>query len=167
MKYFRKILIFSLLLICFTFTGCGNKSIIQPDLERDNYNTGGNLTFSYDKLSHVATFGGDGEVLQYYNQSVAKGWKEKGNRIGFQIAVPKEVKDFKSGKAVLNGEKLSPNEYITLQEGQNYVAIFQPIIKKDRLNMTLKITWEEGKDEQYYKIIVSPNTIFMEEEDLI
>lgn len=162
MKFLKSFVIILLLVVSLSFCGCKDKNLSQPILERDIYNTGGNLSFYYDEVAHVATFGGEGEVIQYYNEDIVKGWVKEGNRIGFQVPVPKEVRDYKSGSAVLDGEKLLSNDYISIQEGQNLIAIFQPIVKKDKINYTLKITWEDGKNEQLYFIVIAPGTIFME-----
>ncbi len=166
MKFLKSTLTIILVLVCLFMCGCKDKNLIQPTMERDNYNTGGNLTFVYDEISHLAIFGGEGEVVQFYQEDIAKGWKEKGNRIGFQIFVPKGVKDYKSGCAYWNGEKLNPDDYITLQEGQNLVASFQPLVDKNKDKYDLKIVWEDGKNEQMYNIVIASGTFFMNEVDL-
>ncbi len=166
MKFYKSTFIILLLLLSLSMCACKDKNLNQPFLERDKYNTGGNLSFVYDKISHVATFGGQGEVIQFYDEDIAKGWNEKGNRIGFQLLVPKEVKDYKSGSANLNGEKLSPDDYIDIQEGQNLVATFRPIVYNNQERYTLKITWEDGKNEQIYNIVIDSGTFFMEEQNI-
>ncbi len=163
MKFLKYSFLLALVIVCFSLCGCQDKNLIQPNIERDNYNTGGNLTFVYDEISHVATFGGEGEVVQFYEEDIAKGWDEKGNRIGFQIAMPKGDIEYKTGSAYFEDKKLNLNDIVKLQEGQNMIAIFQPIIKKDKEKYTLKITWEDGKNEQIYHIVIASGTYFMEQ----
>lgn len=166
MKFLKMSAVVLILLASLMLGGCNNKSIAQPILERDNYNTGGNITFVYDEVAHVATFGGKDEVLQYYEEDIAKGWTESGNRIGIKLSLPQNLKDYKSGKATFDGQKLMPDDYISLQEGQNLVAVFQPIIKNEKENYTLKITWQDGFEEQIYHIIIAKGTIFMQPQNV-
>jgi len=155
-------ILFVLFIIPFVLSGC-NKTLSYQMIERDNYNTGGNITFVYDVISHTATFGGEGETIQFYSQDIAKGWSEEGCRVGIQITVPKEVNDFKSGSAVLGKEKLTAEDFYlkTGDEKINY-AIFQPIVSKEKSQVELKITWQEGFEEQLYHIVIKEGTLFME-----
>ena len=116
MKFLKISAVVLILFASLMLSGCNNKSIAQPILERDNYNTGGNITFVYDEVAHVATFGGKDEVLQYYEEDIAKGWTESGNRIGIKLSLPQNLKDYKSGKANFDGQKLMPDDYISLHE---------------------------------------------------
>ncbi len=167
MKLKKSCITIFIIMICLFSFGCKDNNLSQPSLERDRYNTGGNLTFVYDEVAHVASVGGEGEVIQFYDKDLVKGWDEEGNRIGFSLLVPKEVKDYKSGKANLNGEKLLADDYISLNEGQNLIATFQPIVKNGKEDITLKITWEDGKNEQIYKIIIAKGTLFMEKQNSV
>ena len=100
-------------IICVGFiAGCGGKSFVQPKLSRDVYNTGGNISFYYDNITNAAIFGGNGEIIQYYEPDVAKGWEEGGNRIGIQIVLPNSVKDASSGSAELNGKDYTSKDYL-------------------------------------------------------
>ncbi len=164
MKLRRFSLCVLLVMVTIFFVGCKDKNLPQPSLERDRYNTGGNLTFEYDEISHLATFGGEGEVVQFYNEDITKGWTEKGCRIGVQILVPKEAKDYKSGSAALGNNKLTANDYLN-EIGENKVAVFYPIVDEEHKDITLKITWQDGKIEQTYHIHIKAGTIFMKEED--
>ena len=128
MKLIKNGIILFLCVFTIFLGGCGNKKVSQPKIERDFYSTGGNLTFSYDELSHTSFFGGKDEVIQYYQPDIAKGWDEEGCRIGFQIAVPSGVKDYRSGKASLNDKDLLAKDYIDMTIDQNPVAVFQPIV---------------------------------------
>ena len=70
MKIIKNILIVFLLFSCIFFVGCKDKNLTQMPIMQDIYKTGGNLTFNYDEISHVATFGGEGEVIQYYQKDI-------------------------------------------------------------------------------------------------
>ncbi len=158
-------LVIIFILLSLAIAGCGNNELMQPPLERDRYNTGGKLTFEYDEISKVATFGGEGEVVQFYNQDIARGFNEKGCRVGVQISVPK-IKDYKRGSAVVNGTKMSAQDYIFLSGEQNLIASFYPIVSEKNRNITINIKWQDDKKEQTYHIIVKPGTFFMSEQDL-
>ena len=122
--------------------------------------TGGSLSFSYDDITKTALIGGNNEVIQYYQTDIAKGWNEEGNRIGIQIIVPKGVKDVGSGTAELNGKEYLSKDYIK-KINDMYYALFQPIIKENDKELTLKIIWQEGCKEQQYNIKIMEGTILM------
>lgn len=161
MKVKKLLVIATVIASVFTFAGCQDKTANVSPLTRDNYNTGGNLTFEYDEIAKTAYFGGEGEVVQFYGEDIAKGWNDEGCRVGVMLALPKEVSEYKSGSATLNDNKLTPNDYIITSEGQQY-AIFQPIVSAENRIVDLKITWQEGYTETTYKIIIKDDTIFME-----
>lgn len=165
MKSLKYCLLLTLCIISLMLCGCKDKSLPQPMIERDIYNTGGSLTFVYDRDSHTATFGGDGEVIQYYKQDITKGWNKEGNRIGLQILLPK-VNEYRSGQAKLDGKKLLPNEYVVSNDGKSQVAQFYLLVEEGRDVYNLEVTWEDGKDLQYYIIRIKDGTLFMKEEDL-
>ena len=140
--------------------GCGKKEFIQPIISRDVYCTGGNLSFDYDSITKTAIYGGENEVIQFYKSDMAKGWTEEGNRVGIQIVVPSNVKDVSSGSATLNGKEHLSKDYIKKINDTNY-AVFQPIIKEEDKDLSLKIIWQEGCKEQEYHIKIKEGTIFM------
>ena len=162
MKLLKYSFIFITIFFSLFLSGCQNKDLIQPKVMQDIYKTGGNLSFNYDETTHTIIFGGEDEIIQFYQEDIARGWNEKGCRIGFQMIVPKEVEDFKSGSANLDGEELLPTQYIDLHEGQTLVATFQPIVTPQKSNLTLKIKWEDGKNEQVYHIVIKKGTLFMD-----
>lgn len=151
------ILVITTIFLC----GCDKKMYSHPILTRDNYNTGGNLTFLYDEQSHVAYFGGEGEVVQFYEEDIAKGWTEKGCRIGVMLNIPKELKDYKSAIAKVNGNELNANDFIVEISEERSIAQFQPIVSSDNKIINIKITWAENSQTQEYKIIIKAGTIFM------
>ena len=97
-------------MIC--FSGCNEKRFDYQLLQRDSYNTGGNLSFVYDSQSHTAHFGGEDEFVQFYDEDIAKGWTEKGCRIGVMLTIPKGLNDFKSGYALIGKEKYNSDDFI-------------------------------------------------------
>lgn len=141
--------------------GCNEKTFDYSALERDNYNTGGNLTFVYDQITRTATFGGEGETVQFYSQDIAKGWEEEGCRVGVQLLIPKEVKDYKSATAVLDEDKLTAEDFVVQIGDEPQYALFQPIVSQEKSQVELKITWQEGYKEQTYLIVISDGTNFM------
>lgn len=150
-----------ILLLPLLLYGCNTKSFDYQNVQRDNYNTGGNLTFVYDEISHTAYFGGEGEIVQFYTQDVAKGWKDEGCRIGVKILVPNEVDDFKSGNVIVGDEKLNLEEVVLQVDDSVNYAVFQPIVSQQTRRLEIKITWQEGYQQQIYHIVIQDETIFM------
>lgn len=163
MKLLKTVFVLILVVTCFFMCGCDKKSFFQPLLSRDNYNTGGNLTFYYDNQSHVAYFGGEGEVVQYYQTDIAKGWTEKGCRVGVSLPLPNNLEDYKSATAKINGEEFNSNDFIVEIDQQTTIAQFQPIVSEKNSEIDIKITWEEETQPQEYKIIIKQGTLFMKE----
>ena len=158
----EKIFYILLIIPILFFASCQEKSFEYQTLQRDNYNTGGNISFDYDEISHTATFGGEGEVVQFYAADIAKGWTEEGCRVGVKIIVPKGVEDFKSGNAVVGEEKLDADEFfVETEEGIINYAVFQPKVSQEKSKVELIITWQEGFKEQIYNIVIKEGTTFM------
>lgn len=160
----KKLCMAFILLIMLCVGGCGKKEFLQPEISKDIYSTGGNLSFSYDNITKTALFGGEGEVVQYYETDLARGWKEEGNRIGIQIVVPKNVKDVSSGSAELNGKEYLSKDYIK-KINDTYYALFQPLVNESQKDINLKITWQEGSEEQQYFIKIKEGTFFMHQQN--
>lgn len=155
-----------LIFLCFVsvfVVGCDKKSFAQPILSRDNYNTGGSLTFSYDQQSHVGYFGGEGEVVQFYQEDIAMGWTEAGCRVGVCLLLPNNLKDYKGATAKVNSKELNSNEFIVEVDNETKIALFQPIVSEDNRVISIKITWEENSQTQEYKIVIKEETLFMSE----
>ena len=157
----KYIMLIFVLLFCFV-GGCNNKSFTQPVLTRDNFNTGGNISFFYDKEAFIAYFGGEGDVVQFYNVDIAKGWDEDGCRVGVQLDLPKEIDDFKSATAKVDEKNLTSKDFIIEIDEQTQIAVFHPIVSEDKKHISIEITWAEGVEPQEYKIIIKEGTIFME-----
>lgn len=163
MKHLKKSFIL-LLLVCSLFlSGCDKKSFSYSTLTRDSYNTGGNLSFSYDSQTQTAYFGGEGEVVQFYDIDIAKGWTEKGCRVGVVLNLPTELKDYKSATATINNKKLTSQNFIVEIDSQTTLAIFQPIVNQENNLIDIKITWAENTKSQNYTIVIKEGTLFMNE----
>lgn len=152
-------LISTIFLCCFAFCGCGEKTFAYSSLSRDFYNTGGLLTFVYDEYTKTAFFGGEGEIVQFYNADIAKGWEDAGCRIGVKISIPNSLKEYKSATAKVNDEEYTYSGFI-FEDEPNY-AVFQPIVSDEINQITIKIKWTENSKEQIYSLIVKEGTIFM------
>lgn len=161
MKNIKIFLVAFLLLSMFLMTGCGDKSLEYADMQRDEQNIGGGLSFEYDRLSHVAMFGGEGEIIEYYEEDVARGFEKAGNRIGIKLIAPSEVKDYDTGSAVIGDEKIVGGKFYRQINGKKIgEAVFYPIVDEDNRKIDLKIKWEDGTKEQVYSIIIKENTLF-------
>ena len=162
------ILISSLFAFLFLLTGCGKNIFDYSRVSRDEYNTGGNLTFIYDDVAHVATFGGRGEVVQYYDVDIAKGWLNAGNRVGVQILAPSGVKNFETGSAKIGDEIIKGDKFYKQINNENSkIAQFFPILTENNREIAIKITWEDNSEEQIYYVVAHKDTVFMKtNEDL-
>ena len=163
MKFLKSAFAILLVFASLFLYGCNKKEFSQPLLARDKYNTGGNLTFFYDHQAHIAYFGGEGEIVQFYQEDIAKGWTEKGCRVGVSMSIPNDLKGYKSATAKVNGKELSSNDFIVEIGDQTAIAEFQPIVSEDNRIIDIKITWEEESQPQEYKIIIKEGTLLMEE----
>ena len=143
----------------FLLSGCGGKSVAYSFIEQDAYHTGGNITFVYDHISHTAYFGDKGEFIEYYDEDIAKGWREEGNRIGFKIALPQNVDDYMSATAIIDGKEMSYDQFIVGEEVK--YALFQPIVNKETSLLIIKIRWESSAKEQIYNIVIREGTGFI------
>ena len=156
----KKLQVFVLIIfvgICLVLFGCEKKSFSYSRVYRDEYLTGGDLDFSYDECTHTAYFGGENQVVQYYEADIAKGWDEAGCRIGIKIYVPSNVKDCQSGQVKVNDKEYKD----VLNKTEGYLQIF-PLVSENEQEFKIKIIWEEGTQEQYYYIYFEKGTIFME-----
>ena len=161
MKTLKSVVALILIMTCVFLCGCDKKSFSQPILSRDNYNTGGNLTFVYDSQAQVAYFGGEGEVVQYYQEDIAKGWTEKGCRVGVSMLLPKELKDYKSATAKINNKELKSNDFIVEIDENTVIAQFQPLVSEEKRIIEIEVTWADNSQAQEYKIVIKDGTLFM------
>ncbi len=159
----RKIILCSsLFAFLFLLTGCGKSNFDYSNVTRDEYNTGGNLTFVYDDVAHVATFGGEGQVIQYYEADITKGWLDAGNRVGIQILAPSGVKNFETSTAKIGDEVIKGDKFYKRINGENSnIAQFFPILSENNREIAIKITWEDNSEEQTYYVVAHEKSIFM------
>lgn len=158
MKKFLVILLFPLI---FLF-GCNEKEVPYSNIYRDMFNTGGDITFSYDNITHTAYFGSENDVLQYYESDISKGWKEEGNRIGIRLVSPIKITNHLSGSASIGGvEYQNGSFYKTINGEISSVVEFYPIVSEENREFELKILWQNGIKEQVYKIYIREGTIFL------
>lgn len=155
------IIIIFISLISFVLIGCGNHTLEYSSVYRDDYKTGGNIDFGYQPLSRMIIFGGEGQVIQYYDKNIVKGWTEEGNRVGFKIIPPKGLDNYQSGYAIIDNEKILSDEfYKSNEDNQDYIAQFFPIVREDKKEVTIKIIWQDGVDAQIYHLVIKEGTIF-------
>lgn len=153
------------ILVAMIFVGCGNKNFSYPVVYRDDYNTGGNINFEYQPISHTIIFGGENQVIQYYDKNIAKCWNEEGNRVGFKMIPPTDLDNYQSGFALINDKKLSSDEFYKLKnEDGTLIAEFCPIVDENNRDIIIKITWQEGIEEQIYHLKIKNGTIFNKKE---
>ena len=113
MKKFIKIATTLCLVICLfaggalVLSGCGNneRDLNYGTVTRDPSQIGGaSLSFVYDEKTHTATFGGEGQQVEYYEIDESVGRNEAGNRVGIKITAPEEVKDLTKSTITNNGK---------------------------------------------------------------
>ncbi len=160
MKYL-KLPIFLLCLLL--LTSCGH-AYPYSEILRDAEMTGGSLDFVYDSSSHTATFGGEGQIVQFYKKDITKGWEEDGCRVGIEIKAPSEVKDFESSALWIDGKKMIADEiYQIVNNEKTGRVVLTPIVSQEKKEIEIKIEWKEAAPKQTYKIKIKEGTIFMEE----
>ena len=158
MKKFLILLYFPFLFMC----GCQDKDVSYSTIYRDTFNTGGDISFSYDNITHTASFGGENEVVQYYEIDISKGWNEAGNRIGLRLVAPLKISNPLSAKAMINSVEYNNGSFYRIINGEiSSVAEFYPIVSEQNKELELKIIWQSGIKEQVYKIYILDGTIFL------
>lgn len=159
----KKIAFFSLIiLLIFPLCACKKQEVNYQKIVRDDYSTGGDLSFAYDEISHTAYFGGEGEYIQYYDSSIIKNWQEEGNRIGFKIPVPKTLDNYLSAKATCNGKDYENGEFYNFVNGKPVFAEFYPLVKSGQERFELNITWQNSIKPQKYFIVIKNGTKLIE-----
>lgn len=157
----KKLLIFALLPFLL-LSGCGDKNVEYANVYRDKYSTGGDITFSYDKITHTAYFGGENEVVQFYDANIAKGWDEAGNRVGVKLVSPCKITNPLSAKAQIGDKVYENGSFYSYINGKVTDEVeFFPLVSEEKREVILKIVWQDGVTEQTYKIIVKEGSVFM------
>lgn len=141
------------------------QSVSYGNVERDNLNIGGDLSFSYDSFSHTATFGGEGEVVQFYQANPTKGWIEEGCRIGIRITAPSEVANYEGINISINGEDNPSNFQFVYLNGvkTGEIEVF-PLIKSQNQQIEIKINWQSNLSEQTYFVKIAVGTALMQKQ---
>lgn len=161
MKKFKVFVAF-LLVFPLIMVGCGGSAVGNANVVRDSEMTGGTLSFEYNKGTREIFFGGEGEVIQFYEADILKGWNESGNRLGLILQVPGEVTDFETGTLTLQGKTMTAGSFYRTVNGEKIgeVALY-PLVKENEKGIEIKITWQDGAKEQVYKIVIKNGTQLM------
>ena len=156
-KWFLLVILF--LVALFSPYGCG-RELTYGAVERDFSLTGGDLSFVYDKQSHTATFGGEGEVVSYYHGDEELGL-QSGNRIGIKIYAPDEIKDYSKAKLDFQGVQYTSGSFMSkvYDKVQNYF-ILKPMVNKDVDTLEVKVSWTQDSAAQTYIIKIAEGTKF-------
>lgn len=159
MKHKSVLLVILLFVIIFSPYGCG-RELTYGAVERDSALTGGDLSFVYDKQSHIATFGGEGEIVSYYIGDEELGL-QSGNRIGIKIYAPDEIKDYSKAKLDFQGVQYTSGSFMSkvYDKVQNYF-ILKPIVNEDVDTLEVKVTWTQDSATQSYIIKIADGTKF-------
>ena len=121
-------------------------------LDRDNYLTGGALTFYYDELSSTAFFGEENEVIQFYEEDISKGFDKEGNRVGIKIVPEKHIDDLGSVTIKISKEEISGTDAsVKINDNLVYFQIF-PIVKEAGQTIPVDIEYKNQKYKFYIKI---------------
>lgn len=159
MKKFRKIAFGMCFLILFCLFGCG-KSIESATIVRDDERVGGSLSFVYDKRERLVSIGGDGEILQYSEGNIEKGYDE-GNHVGIKVIAPEVDFDIENSKLKMNGRTYSMGEFYQTVDGQKQRFFnLYPIFTESDKEVYFSINWDNGIEEQKYKIVIADGTSF-------
>ena len=157
----KKILFF-ILLPCLFFVACGDREVSYSTIYRDQFETGGDISFSYDNITHTAHFGGNNEIIQYCQPDISKGWQEGGHRIGISLNAPIKLTNPLSAHANLDGIEYDNGSFLKSVNGEiTNRAEFYPVLSQEKREIELKIVWQDGITEQVYKIVINEGTIFL------
>lgn len=150
------------LVLALMLSACGGQ-LEYTAIERNSEMTGGSLTFSYDRESHTAIFGGQGEFVQFYSKDITKGWEEDGCRVGIVLTAPSNIKDFESGSLTIDGKKFIAGEFYQTVNNQKVGRVeLTPLVSQDKREIEIKISWSENSPAQVYKIKIKDGTEFMQ-----
>lgn len=165
MKKFFKIATTLCLAVALFFGGamvlsaCNNNNeteLSYGTVSRDPSQVGGaDVSFVYDSSTHTATFGGEGQQINYYSADVNLG-RTEGNRVGIQITAPESVKDLSKATLTYNGTTYENGSFL---DGDNYVWVY-PLVNENLKTQTIKIRWQEKTKEQVYTVKIADGTTF-------
>lgn len=163
MKKVRKIALGMCFLMIFCLFGCG-KDVESAKISRDDERVGGSLSFVYDKKERLISVGGEGEVLQYSDGNIEKGYAE-GNRVGLKVTCPDIDLNLENSKLMMNGRTYSVGDFYQTVDGQKqrFFNIYPAFSQDDRV-VFFSVVWDSNIKEQKYKIEVVDGTIFGQKE---
>lgn len=163
MKKVRKIALGMCFLMIFCLFGCG-KDVESAKISRDDERVGGSLSFVYDKKERLISVGGEGEVLQYSDGNIEKGFAE-GNRVGLKVTCPDIDLNLENSKLMMNGRTYSVGDFYQTVDGQKqrFFNIYPAFSQDDRV-VFFSVVWDSNIKEQKYKIEVVDGTIFGQKE---
>jgi len=157
----RKLLIVIFIFLPILLIGCSEK-LPYAEVNRDSENVGGSISFDYDKDLGIITIGGENEQIQYYKEDIAKGWEESGNRVGIKFTAPVKVKEYETGTLSYQGKTISSGDFYREINGQKIgEVVVYPLIKDINKDIEIKITWQDGIEEQTYKLKIAKGTTLM------
>lgn len=141
------IILFPLLFLA----GCG-QGLPKFNIERDNYSTGGNITFSWDKEGKIVCFGGENEVIQYYDKDITKGFLKGGNRVGIKIIPSQNIEDLGSLTFKIDKDEISGQNVVTkVSDSVSFFQIF-PLVERAGQKIEINIEYKDKKDKIIVKI---------------
>lgn len=163
MKKVRKIALGMCFLMIFCLFGCG-KDVESAKISRDDERVGGSLSFVYDKKERLISVGGEGEVLQYSDGNIEKGYAE-GNRVGLKVTCPDVDLNLENSKLMMNGRTYSVGDFYQTVDGQKqrFFNIYPAFSQDDRV-VFFSVVWDSNIKEQKYKIEIVDGTIFGQKE---
>lgn len=163
MKKVRKIALGMCFLMIFCLFGCG-KDVESAKISRDDERVGGSLSFVYDKKERLISVGGEGEVLQYSDGNIEKGYAE-GNRVGLKVTCPDVDFNLENSKLMMNGRTYSVGDFYQTVDGQKqrFFNIYPAFSQDDRV-VFFSVVWDSNIKEQKYKIEIVDGTIFGQKE---
>ena len=163
MKKVRKIALGMCFLMIFCLFGCG-KDVESAKISRDDERVGGSLSFVYDKKERLISVGGEGEVLQYSDGNIEKGYAE-GNRVGLKVTCPDVDLNLENSKLMMNGRTYSVGDFYQTVDGQKqrFFNIYPAFSQDDRV-VFFSVVWDSNIKEQKYRIEIVDGTIFGQKE---
>ena len=162
----KKLSLFALIVLSLlSLSACAPDAIKPSIVMRDDDFVGGNLSFQFDKTANIIYFGGEGEVVQYYQKDILKGWDEAGNRIGIKFIAPSEIKNFEEAKVSINGEEQIVKNNFKIINGEKVAELtIYPVVNEEYRDFVINLAWQEKNDSENFRVIVKEGTIFMSEE---
>lgn len=144
-------------------TSCG-QNLPKMNIEQDNYMTGG-VSFLYDKDLQTAFFGGENEVIAYYERDIAKGFLQEGNRVGLKFIPSSNIEDIGALTFKIRKEEIKGESVVT--KIHDKIAYFQlfPLIKKSGEKLSITVEYK-GKKDMYY-VQIHKKSILMEKNEEI